>query len=70
MKLYSPDIVSFNDYFLKLKPDTNTRNPWFKEFWEEKFQCDLPGDYSKHSYSEPCTGTTVTCHSITVTRCD
>ena len=56
MKLYSPDIVSFNDYFLQLRPDSNTRNPWFKEFWEEKFKCDLPGVHSKQVFNTSCTG--------------
>ncbi len=29
--------LDFNNYFENLKPKTNTRNPWFEEFWEEQF---------------------------------
>uniref|UniRef100_A0A8D2GHK9 Glutamate metabotropic receptor 1 n=1 Tax=Theropithecus gelada TaxID=9565 RepID=A0A8D2GHK9_THEGE len=43
IKLQSPEVRSFDDYFLKLRLDTNTRNPWFPEFWQHRFQCRLPG---------------------------
>ena len=33
----------FEDYFLNLKPENNTENPWFEEYWESVFQCYLPG---------------------------
>ncbi|KAJ3602050.1 hypothetical protein NHX12_029810, partial [Muraenolepis orangiensis] len=39
--LASYPIREFEDYFTKLNPYTNTRNPWFKEFWEHKFGCSL-----------------------------
>uniref|UniRef100_A0A3P9LTP2 Glutamate receptor, metabotropic 1b n=1 Tax=Oryzias latipes TaxID=8090 RepID=A0A3P9LTP2_ORYLA len=39
VKLQSADVSSFDDYFLKLKLSTNTRNPWFPEFWQYRFQC-------------------------------
>ena len=35
---------SFRQYFENLKPDTNTQNPWFKQYWREKFNCFLPGE--------------------------
>uniref|UniRef100_A0A1I8IHE0 G_PROTEIN_RECEP_F3_4 domain-containing protein n=1 Tax=Macrostomum lignano TaxID=282301 RepID=A0A1I8IHE0_9PLAT len=35
-------IVGFKEYFLSLRPDTNKRNPWFAEFWEDYFDCWLP----------------------------
>ncbi|KAG7280590.1 hypothetical protein CRUP_028316 [Coryphaenoides rupestris] len=41
LELASYPIREFEDYFTKLNPYTNTRNPWFKEFWEHKFGCSL-----------------------------
>ena len=35
---------SFRHYFENLKPDTNTQNPWFKHYWQKKFNCFLPGE--------------------------
>lgn len=50
IELASYSIREFKDYFTKLNPYTNTRNPWFKEFWERRFDCSLqePG-CSEHS---------------------
>lgn len=33
--------ASFESYFVELKPSTNTRDPWFCEYWEESFQCNI-----------------------------
>ncbi|XP_072050832.1 uncharacterized protein [Amphiura filiformis] len=41
----------FKNYFVNLRPDSNIRNPWFKEYWQNKFQCSLDGD------GTPCSGT-------------
>lgn len=38
---YTP-VKEFEDYFLGLKPNTNTWNPWFNETWEHIFDCVLP----------------------------
>ncbi|XP_071113517.1 metabotropic glutamate receptor 1-like [Haliotis cracherodii] len=56
MRLYSPPIPRFDDHYGKLKHDNNTRNPWFEEFWQERFNCYLPGDDSDSRNSTPCTG--------------
>ncbi|KAI1298763.1 Metabotropic glutamate receptor 5 [Halotydeus destructor] len=42
VRIYSPYVHQFDPYYFNLKPDTNTRNPWFREFWEHKFNCTLP----------------------------
>ncbi len=34
-------LTGFNDYFKKLTPKTNLRNPWFNEFWEGQFDCSM-----------------------------
>ena len=38
---YTP-VKEFEDYFLSLKPNTNTWNLWFNETWEHVFDCVLP----------------------------
>ncbi|XP_016391735.1 metabotropic glutamate receptor 1-like [Sinocyclocheilus rhinocerous] len=56
MKLQTEEVQSFNDYFLKLRLDTNTRNPWFAEFWQYRFQCRIPGHpQENHNYQKICT---------------
>ncbi|XP_051954903.1 metabotropic glutamate receptor 1-like isoform X1 [Xyrauchen texanus] len=57
MKLQTEEVQSFNDYFLKLSLDTNTRNPWFAEFWQYRFQCRIPGHpQENYNYLKVCTG--------------
>ncbi|XP_056621095.1 metabotropic glutamate receptor 1 isoform X1 [Triplophysa dalaica] len=57
MKLQTEEVQSFNDYFLKLRLDTNTRNPWFAEFWQYRFQCRIPGHPQENqNYQKICTG--------------
>uniref|UniRef100_A0A8C1W280 Glutamate receptor, metabotropic 2b n=1 Tax=Cyprinus carpio TaxID=7962 RepID=A0A8C1W280_CYPCA len=41
IELASYSIREFEDYFTKLTPELNTRNPWFREFWEHRFGCHL-----------------------------
>ncbi|KAM4628273.1 metabotropic glutamate receptor 5b [Polymixia lowei] len=43
IKLQSADVKWFDDYYLKLRPDNNHRNPWFIEFWQHRFHCRLKG---------------------------
>lgn len=57
VKLQSDEVSSFDDYFLKLKLNANTRNPWFPEFWQYRFQCRLPGHPLENlNYARNCTG--------------
>lgn len=37
-------LTAFNEHFYELKPKTNARNPWFREFWEQHFNCSLSGE--------------------------
>ncbi|XP_062401627.1 glutamate receptor, metabotropic 2b [Sardina pilchardus] len=41
IELASYNIREFKDYFTKLTPHGNQRNPWFREFWEHRFGCRL-----------------------------
>ncbi len=43
LELAAHPIPEFNRYFQTLTPLNNHRNPWFKDFWEQKFQCSLGG---------------------------
>ncbi|XP_037099986.1 metabotropic glutamate receptor 1 isoform X1 [Syngnathus acus] len=57
MKLQSAVVTTFDDYYLKLRLDTNTRNPWFAEFWQYRFQCRLPGHPQENkNYKKVCAG--------------
>ena len=48
----STEVKEFREYFLSLKPKNNTRNIWFKEFWEQTFDCS----FKKRSDKKTCTG--------------
>ncbi|KAM9781667.1 glutamate receptor, metabotropic 5a [Syngnathus typhle] len=55
IKLKSAYVTWFDDYYLKLKPDTNVRNPWFPEFWQHRFQCKLKGvPQESTAYNRTC----------------
>lgn len=41
LELAANPVPEFNRYFLSLDPAKNHRNPWFREFWEQRFQCSL-----------------------------
>ena len=43
LELAANPVPDFNRYFLSLDPANNRRNPWYREFWEQKFQCSLGG---------------------------
>uniref|UniRef100_A0A8C3I3T2 Glutamate metabotropic receptor 5 n=1 Tax=Chrysemys picta bellii TaxID=8478 RepID=A0A8C3I3T2_CHRPI len=55
IKLQSPDVKWFDDYYLQLRPETNLRNPWFQEFWQHRFQCQLEGYPQENTkYNKTC----------------
>ncbi|GLD68822.1 metabotropic glutamate receptor 3-like protein [Lates japonicus] len=43
LELAANPVPDFNRYFLNLNPVKNHRNPWYREFWEQRFQCSLGG---------------------------
>jgi hypothetical protein len=45
IRIHSPNVTDFDDYYFKLNPYTNIRNPWFREFWQQRFKCHIPDDY-------------------------
>ncbi|KAL7014522.1 hypothetical protein ACKWTF_015984 [Chironomus riparius] len=50
-------VRGFEDYFLNLTVESNERNPWFIEFWEDHFECKYPNSsltpYNK-KYTKMC----------------
>ncbi|KAL4617943.1 metabotropic glutamate receptor 3-like [Arapaima gigas] len=49
LELAAHPVKEFNHYFQHLDPAKNKRNPWFRDFWEQKFQCSLSGDGTRAS---------------------
>ncbi|XP_066156356.1 metabotropic glutamate receptor 5-like isoform X2 [Euwallacea fornicatus] len=49
IRIHSPYVESFDKYYWSLRPETNVRNPWFKEFWEAKFRCVLNSNWKQSS---------------------
>lgn len=41
VRIHSPYVHEFDPYYFGLSPYTNHRNPWFREFWQWKFNCSL-----------------------------
>ena len=35
------ELTAFKNHFYQLKPQNNSRNPWFREFWERHFNCSI-----------------------------
>ncbi|KAB1263957.1 Metabotropic glutamate receptor 2 [Camelus dromedarius] len=50
IELASYPISDFASYFRSLDPWNNSRNPWFREFWEQRFHCSFrQRDCAAHS---------------------
>ncbi|VDN01111.1 unnamed protein product [Thelazia callipaeda] len=41
IRIHSPYVEWFDQYYFSLNPESNTQNPWFREFWQEKFNCQF-----------------------------
>ncbi|KAF3692885.1 Metabotropic glutamate receptor 5 [Channa argus] len=55
IKLQSADVKWFDEYYLKLRPENNNRNPWFTEFWQHRFHCRLKGHPQENNkYNRTC----------------
>lgn len=63
IKLQSPDVKWFDDYYLQLQPETNQRNPWFQEFWQHRFQCRLVGSpHENLKFNKTCSSKNFCCN--------
>lgn len=41
VELHSEHMPKFDEYMMSLTPETNIRNPWFDNYWEDTFDCIL-----------------------------
>ncbi|KAK0425117.1 hypothetical protein QR680_009040 [Steinernema hermaphroditum] len=41
IRIHSPKVDSFDSYYFRLHPDNHSVNPWFRDFWQQKFKCQL-----------------------------
>ena len=46
---YSEKVPLFDNYYSQLTPATNTRNPWFYEFYERYYDCSIGVNCSKEA---------------------
>ncbi|XP_043238837.1 metabotropic glutamate receptor-like [Amphibalanus amphitrite] len=44
VELTSRRVAAFDRYMAELTPDTNRRNPWFRDYWQAFFGCSLEPD--------------------------
>ena len=44
IELQSTRLPEFDNYFRQLRPATNHRNPWFREYWEHAHGCSFDVD--------------------------
>lgn len=51
LELAAHAVPEFNRHFTRLRPENNARNPWYWDFWEQKFQCSLGGSSGSGSGS-------------------
>lgn len=59
IKPHNIEYEQFNEHYFSLDPLNNTFNPWFRDFWEQKFSCRLEGSDDNEVTSEilqPCIG--------------
>ncbi|XP_013385926.1 uncharacterized protein LOC106155577 [Lingula anatina] len=50
LDFFSAPVDGFNKYLTTLSPFKNSRNVWFREFWEQKFECFI----ADRTFKEPC----------------
>ena len=57
IKARSLRVPGFEQYFRRLHVYNNTRNVWFAEYWQHKFDCRLANDNntnSRKTYARQC----------------
>ncbi|XP_043674071.1 metabotropic glutamate receptor [Vespula pensylvanica] len=66
VELQSKNIPGFDEYMATLTPENNHRNPWFAEYWEEVFSCNLKTNartqHQAHTTISPANGARKTCN--------
>ncbi|XP_028814404.1 metabotropic glutamate receptor 3 [Denticeps clupeoides] len=54
LELAAHPVADFNRYFARLRPENNARNPWYRDFWEQKFQCSIGGPAGPAGHAKAC----------------
>lgn len=49
----SEHVAGFVQHFRRLHPTSNTRNPWFEEFWQRRYKCFTSNSLSR-LYNQAC----------------
>lgn len=44
IRIHSQYLKTFDENYLNLDPFDHHENPWFSEFWEDKFHCKMPAN--------------------------
>lgn len=44
IRIHSQYLKTFDEKYLNLDPFEHDDNPWFREFWEDKFHCKMPAN--------------------------
>ncbi|XP_070557629.1 metabotropic glutamate receptor 3-like [Ptychodera flava] len=53
LELQTQHVMKFDEYFLGLHPLTNSRNPWFIEYWEHVLECSVGYNPQNNNNSYP-----------------
>ncbi|XP_043212008.1 metabotropic glutamate receptor-like [Amphibalanus amphitrite] len=53
VELTSRRVAAFDRYMAELTPDTNRRNPWFRDYWQAFFGCSLAPDAAEDTACDP-----------------
>ncbi|XP_043218072.1 metabotropic glutamate receptor-like [Amphibalanus amphitrite] len=53
VELASRPLPAFDRYMAELTPDTNRRNPWFRDYWQAFFGCSLAPDAAEDTACDP-----------------
>lgn len=66
IRIHSPRVDDFDPYYFSLKPYMNNRNPWFNEFWEQRFNCTLAKEEEDQLFisSEYTQANSTTCSTL------
>ncbi|XP_011297984.1 metabotropic glutamate receptor 1 isoform X2 [Fopius arisanus] len=59
IRIHSPYVKEFDKHYFSLNPFTNTRNPWFVEFWQHRFNCVMPRILSDDLEENPSNKTAI-----------
>uniref|UniRef100_A0A0K0EYK3 G_PROTEIN_RECEP_F3_4 domain-containing protein n=1 Tax=Strongyloides venezuelensis TaxID=75913 RepID=A0A0K0EYK3_STRVS len=56
IRIHSPRIEAFEKHYFNLHPENNSVNPWFRDFWQQKFECQFVIPKEEVGLKRQCTG--------------